>query len=56
MNTRSTPRLARFPLRPVALALACMGAAVPALAQLPSWNSFVVRGGSVTVNSRLDRR
>ncbi|OUM02546.1 two-partner secretion domain-containing protein [Variovorax sp. JS1663] len=51
MNTRSTSRPVRFTLRPVALALACMGAAVPALAQLPSWNSFVVRGGSVAVGS-----
>ncbi|MBU2288146.1 MAG: filamentous hemagglutinin N-terminal domain-containing protein, partial [Gammaproteobacteria bacterium] len=39
-------------LRPVALALACMGAG-PALAQaqLPSWNNFLVRGGVVSVGT-----
>ncbi|GAA4347551.1 hypothetical protein GCM10023165_32500 [Variovorax defluvii] len=50
MTTRSTPRPLRFPMRPVALALACM-AGSPALAQLPTWNNFVVRGGSVSVGS-----
>ncbi|VTU39044.1 beta strand repeat-containing protein [Variovorax sp. PBL-E5] len=39
----------RFAMRPVALALACMGAA-PAMAQiLPTWNNFTVRGGAVNV-------
>jgi filamentous hemagglutinin family protein len=41
---------ARFSMRPVALALACMGAA-PAFAQLPSWNNFQVRGGAVAVGT-----
>lgn len=41
---------ARFSMRPVALALACMGAA-PAFAQLPSWNNFQVRGGTVAVGT-----
>jgi filamentous hemagglutinin family protein len=41
---------ARFSMRPVALALACMGAA-PAFAQLPSWNNFQVRGGAVAVGA-----
>lgn len=48
---RARARPARFPLRPIALALACMSAAAPALAQLPTWNSFIVRGGSVAVGS-----
>jgi filamentous hemagglutinin family protein len=56
MNHRTTSRrasrtrAARFSLRPVALALACMGAA-PAFAQLPTWNNFTVRGGAVTVGT-----
>jgi filamentous hemagglutinin family protein len=37
-------------MRPVALALACMGAA-PAFAQLPTWNNFQVRGGAVSVGT-----
>ncbi|MBT2303947.1 filamentous hemagglutinin N-terminal domain-containing protein [Variovorax paradoxus] len=37
-------------MRPVALALACMGAA-PAFAQLPTWNNFQVRGGAVAVGT-----
>ena len=41
---------ARFHMRPVALALACMGAA-PAFAQLPTWNNFQVRGGAVAVGT-----
>jgi filamentous hemagglutinin family protein len=41
---------ARFSMRPVALALACMGAA-PAVAQLPTWNNFQVRGGAVAVGT-----
>nr|WP_251011006.1 filamentous hemagglutinin N-terminal domain-containing protein [Variovorax paradoxus] len=41
---------ARFSMRPVALALACMGAA-PAFAQLPTWNNFQVRGGAVAVGT-----
>ncbi|MDR6534996.1 filamentous hemagglutinin N-terminal domain-containing protein [Variovorax soli] len=57
MNSQTKPkqaertRPAHFPLGPVAVALACMSLAAPALAQLPSWNSFVVRGGSVAVGS-----
>lgn len=57
MNSQPKPRRAErtrpahFPMRPVALALACMSVAAPALAQLPTWNSFVVRGGTVAVGS-----
>ncbi|MDR6853894.1 filamentous hemagglutinin N-terminal domain-containing protein [Variovorax guangxiensis] len=57
MNSQPKPRRAErtrpahFPLRPVALALACMSVAAPALAQLPTWNNFVVRGGTVAVGS-----
>jgi filamentous hemagglutinin family protein len=57
MNSLPKPRRtertrpARFPLRPVALTLACMSVAAPALAQLPTWNNFIVRGGSVAVGS-----
>lgn len=57
MNSQSKPRRAGrtqpacFPLRPVALALACMSVAAPALAQLPTWNNFIVRGGNVAVGS-----
>jgi len=45
----------RFDMRPVALALACMGASAPVPAQvLPTWNNFLVRGGAVTVGSGPD--
>jgi len=52
-HTLTSSRRARaenFSLRPVALALACMGTA-PAFAQLPTWNNFQVRGGVVSVGT-----
>ncbi|RST52777.1 filamentous hemagglutinin N-terminal domain-containing protein [Variovorax sp. MHTC-1] len=47
---KHTHSSARFSMRPVALALACMGA-TPAFAQLPTWNNFQVRGGAVAVGT-----